>query len=200
MSTKTTLTNKKAGVLLSIFGLLGLIASTTLLHDVIELAKNPEYIPICSINPILSCTSVMASAQAELFGIPNPVFGVIAFTALITFGVLLLTGTLFARAIWQLAVAAGFMGILFSHYLFIQSMFVLGTICPWCSLIWVITIAIFWVIVSYALENKLLGTSKRLTLISELWGKYRLPILISWYLLLIAIIFVRFNEFWMSLL
>ena len=200
MSKKSTLSHKLVGTWLTILGSLGMLASVTLLHDVIELAKNPSFVPICSINPILSCTSVMASAQAEVFGIPNPVFGVIAFTMLITFGILLTAKTTFTRWIWGAALAAGVMGVIFAHWLFFQSMFVLGTICPWCSLVWVITIAIFWLLVSYVLDHELFGTTKKLTVMRSIWRRYRTAVLIAWYLLLIAIVFVRFNDYWMSLL
>ncbi len=200
MSKKSTLSHKLVGTWLTILGSLGMLASVTLLHDVIELAKNPSFVPICSINPILSCTSVMASAQAEVFGIPNPVFGVIAFTMLITFGILLTAKTTFTRWIWGAALAAGVMGVIFAHWLFFQSMFALGTICPWCSLVWVITIAIFWLLVSYVLDHELFGTTKKLTVMRSIWRRYRTAVLIAWYLLLIAIVFVRFNDYWMSLL
>lgn len=200
MSKESTLSHKLVGTWLTILGSLGMLASVTLLHDVIELAKNPSFVPICSINPILSCTSVMASAQAEVFGIPNPVFGVIAFTMLITFGILLAAKTTFTRWIWGAALAAGVMGVIFAHWLFFQSMFVLGTICPWCSLVWVITIAIFWLLVSYVLDHELFGTAKKLTVMRIIWRRYRIAVLVAWYLLLIVIIFVRFNDYWMSLL
>lgn len=200
MSKESTLSHKLVGTWLTILGSLGMLASVTLLHDVIELAKNPSFVPICSINPILSCTSVMASAQAEVFGIPNPVFGVIAFTMLITFGILLTAKTTFTRWIWGAALAAGVMGVIFAHWLFFQSMFALGTICPWCSLVWVITIAIFWLLVSYVLDHELFGTTKKLTVMRSIWRRYRTAVLIAWYLLLIAIVFVRFNDYWMSLL
>lgn len=200
MTKKKLISNKLTGGLLVFFGLLGLLASTTLLHDIIEIAKNPEFVPICSINPILSCTSVMASAQAELLGIPNPVYGIIAFTALITFGILLIAETKFTAWIWSAALAAASLGVLFAHYLFFQSMFVLGTICPWCSLVWVITIGIFWLIVTYLYDHNIFSTSRAHTRIGNIWTRYRYAILIGWYLTLIAIIFVRFNEYWMSLL
>ena len=82
-------------------GALGLVAATVLLVEKIALLRDPSYVPTCSINPILSCGSVMAAPQAEAFGIPNPIIGVAGFAAAITAGcaVLACRGML-ARWFW----------------------------------------------------------------------------------------------------
>lgn len=200
MSNQTIFSIRTVGILLTIFGLIGMFASITLLHDTMELAKNPDFVPACSINPILSCSSVMASNQAELFGLPNPVFGIIAFTALLMFGVLITAKTVFPKLIWQLAIITAGVGVFFSHYLFLQSMFVLKTICPWCSLIWILTIAIFWLIASYALDREALSTTLRFMRIRKVWGAYKYVILIGWYAILLLIVFLCFSDYWLSLL
>jgi hypothetical protein len=59
-----------------IAGVIGLTASATLLIEKIEMLKNPAYVPSCSINPVLSCGSVMVRPEASAFGFPNPLIGV----------------------------------------------------------------------------------------------------------------------------
>ena len=56
------------------------IAAATLLIEKIELIEDPSYVPSCSINPILSCGSIMVTDQAEIFGFPNPILGIIGFS------------------------------------------------------------------------------------------------------------------------
>ncbi|GIF69284.1 hypothetical protein Ais01nite_73190 [Asanoa ishikariensis] len=56
------------------------------------LLADPSYRPSCSINPILSCGSVMTTAQAEAFGFPNPVIGMVAFPVVVALGLAVLTG------------------------------------------------------------------------------------------------------------
>ena len=40
-------------------GLVGLVAAAALLIERIELLKDPDYIPTCSLNPVMACGSVM---------------------------------------------------------------------------------------------------------------------------------------------
>ena len=67
-------------------GLIGLVASTTLLIERLRLAGDEEYVPTCSLNPVLSCGSIMESAQASLLGFPNPVIGVAGFPVVLATG------------------------------------------------------------------------------------------------------------------
>ena len=81
-------------------GLLGAVAALALLLDRIALLENPEFVPACSINAVLSCTSVMTSAQSEVFGFPNPVVGVAAFPVVLTLGLLAVSGSGLPRWAW----------------------------------------------------------------------------------------------------
>src|SRR5262245_18779589 len=62
-----------------IAGVLGLAASLTLTDEKISMLTNPSYKPSCSINPVLSCGSVMVTPQASAIGFPNPLIGIVAF-------------------------------------------------------------------------------------------------------------------------
>ena len=59
-------------------GVVGFIAAAVLLVERIRLAQDSDYVPTCSLNPVLSCGSVMETAQASLLGFPNPIIGVAA--------------------------------------------------------------------------------------------------------------------------
>ncbi len=89
--------SRVVGIVLAGLAVVGLLASFTLLYDTFEVARNPAYNPSCNINPVLSCQSVMSSDQAEIVGIPNPAFGIAAFSALAAFAVLLVAGSRFSR-------------------------------------------------------------------------------------------------------
>ena len=73
-----------------IAGVVGLAAAVTLTIEKIEILINPDYVPSCSINPVLSCGSVMITPQASAFGFPNPLIGIVAFTVVLVTGVLAL--------------------------------------------------------------------------------------------------------------
>src|SRR3546814_9365405 len=86
--------------LLGVGGLVGFAAAVTLLIEKIALLEDPTYVPSCSINPILSCGSVMSTEQAEVFGFPNPIIGVAGFAIVTTVGVALVAGARLQRWFW----------------------------------------------------------------------------------------------------
>ncbi len=79
-----------SAVWILIAGVVGLAAALTLTVEKIEILINPDYVPSCSINPVLSCGSVMVTPQASAFGFPNPLIGIVAFTIVLVTGVLAL--------------------------------------------------------------------------------------------------------------
>ena len=76
--------------LMVVGGALGLLAAFQLTLEKVRVLADPSYVPACDLNPVLSCGSVIITPQAEVFGFPNPVLGLIGFSVVITLGVLLL--------------------------------------------------------------------------------------------------------------
>lgn len=85
------------GLRLTLAGGIGWLAAFVLLLEKLELLEDPNYVPSRSINPILSCGSVMRTDQAEAFGFPNPILGVVGFAIIATVGAATLAGATFAR-------------------------------------------------------------------------------------------------------
>ncbi len=83
-----------------IAGVVGFVASATLTIEKIEMLKNPAYVPTCSINPVLSCGSVMVTHQASVFGFPNPLMGIAGFAVVIVTGVLAVTKVRLPQWYW----------------------------------------------------------------------------------------------------
>lgn len=188
--------------LLLIGGTLGVIASFALTYDKIQLLQNPAYQPSCNLNPILSCMSVMKSAQANILGVPNTVFGLIAFTAVTTLGAMLLAGAVFKRWLWQAAQLVATGGIVFMHYLFFEAVFRIQAICPWCFLVWMVTIPIFFGLTIYNIRNKNLGFLhfRVLAHVARFIDRYNLDILILWYLIIFTTLLIKFWYYWQTLL
>ncbi|MGW9021750.1 vitamin K epoxide reductase family protein [Leucobacter chromiiresistens] len=128
-----------------IAGAVGWFASFELLTEYIKTLQNPDYIPNCSVSILVTCGPNMASWQGALFGFSNTIIGVAAFVAPIAVGVALLAGARFAPWFW-VAYQVGLLGA-FSLvcWLFVQSVFMLGTLCPWCMVVWTATIPLFWI-------------------------------------------------------
>ncbi|MDF2443706.1 MAG: hypothetical protein JWR01_1909 [Subtercola sp.] len=95
----------------------------------------------------------MASPQGSLFGFPNPLIGVACFVAVIVVGVGILAGATFARWFWVLFNLGIVAALVFVVWLVGQSIFVLGTLCPYCMVVWVVVIPLFWYVTVYNLRE-----------------------------------------------
>lgn len=128
-----------------IAGAVGWLAAFELLTEYIHTLKDPNYVPNCTVSVLVSCGPNMDSWQGSLFGFSNTIIGVAAFVAPIIIGVALLAGIRFPRwffNVYRLGLAAGFAFICWLAY---QSVFSLGTLCPWCMVVWTAMIPLFWI-------------------------------------------------------
>ncbi|WP_431908890.1 vitamin K epoxide reductase family protein [Amycolatopsis thermoflava] len=185
---------------LTVGGALGSLAAITLLIEKIRLLTNPDYVPTCSINPILSCGSVMSTPQAEVFGFPNPILGVAAFPVVTTIGVALLAGAQLPRWFWTGLHLGTVFGLAFVHWLFVQSVYEIGALCPYCMLVWAVTIPIFWYTTLHGLTAGHLPVPRALQPAAHALARYHSTVLTIWFLVLIALIGQAFWSFWVSLL
>lgn len=127
-----------------ILGIVGWIASFELLTEYVKTLANPDHVPNCNISILVTCGPNMAAAQGSIFGFPNPILGVSMFMAPIIVGVALLAGARFPRWFWSLYQLGLAFGFGFIAWLSFQSIFVLGTLCPWCMVVWLVMIPLFW--------------------------------------------------------
>lgn len=181
-------------------GLVGLVCAVVLLVEKIELLKNPDYVPTCSISPILSCGSVMSTPQADAFGIPNPIIGVAGFAALAMLGVVLTTGVSLPRWLWLASQAAVTLAVVFIHWLIYQSLYVIGALCPYCMVVWVVTIAVFLYTTVHNLQRLRGGATSAGRRALAALTEFRAAILTGWYLVIIVLIAIRFWDYWVTLL
>ncbi len=181
--------------ILLVTGIIGIFASIELIIQKIAVLKNPDFVPNCDINPVLSCGSVINTEQASLFGFPNPILGVIGFTVVIMFGALLLTGVVLPKAMWLGLNLGALAGMVFVIWLVTQSLYVIGALCPWCMVVWSITIPIFWQVTTDNLVSNRLSLGKS---VSEIIVTLKWILVGASYLIIIALIFVRWQDFWLK--
>lgn len=186
--------------LYTIAGSVGLAAAFTLLVEKIELLKDPTYVPSCSINPILSCGSVMKTEPAEAFGFPNPIIGVAGFAVIITIGMARLAGAEFRRWFWWGLQAGVTLAVVFVHWLVFQSLYRIDALCPYCMVVWVVTIPLFWYTTLHNLQAYLAEGRGSDTAIARTLAEYHSVVLTVWYLTIAALIAQRFWDYWSTLL
>ncbi|MEY5018765.1 MAG: hypothetical protein RJB54_683 [Actinomycetota bacterium] len=132
----------------------GLVASFILTIDKFKVLKDAGYTPSCNINATLNCKSVMLSKQAEVFGFPNSIIGIGAFSIMLTIAVLLFFGFSFPKMFLQLATFGTALAVIFCHWLAYQTTFVIGALCPYCMVAWVATLLVLSVLLRELLEVK----------------------------------------------
>ncbi|TCW19928.1 vitamin K epoxide reductase family protein [Dietzia cinnamea] len=191
---------RRLAVLLIVGGLIGLVAAVVLLVEKIALLENPDYVPSCSINPVLSCGSVMTTAQAEAFGIPNPIIGIAGFATTTALGAALLAGGVFQRWFWAGIQVGVTFAVVFIHWLIYQSLYNIGALCPYCMIVWAVTIPIFWYCTIYNLQPLRHSKPARLARILTAATEYRGAVLTAWYLLVLLLVTHRFWDYWITLI
>lgn len=175
-------------------GVIGLVAAGALLIEKIEMLVDPGYVPTCSINPVLSCGSVMVTPQASLFGFPNPLVGVIAFTLVTVTGVLAVARVSLPRWYWAGLAGGLALGTVFVHWLIFQSLYRIGALCPYCMVVWSVTIPLLVMVSSIALRP-LAGSP-----VARGLYEWRWPLVTLWFTAVLLMILVRFWDYWSTLI
>ena len=180
------------GVLIA--GVVGLTASATLLIEKIEMLQDPGYVPTCSINPVLSCGSVMVRPEASAFGFPNPLIGVVSFTLVVVTGVLAVARVGLPRWYWLgLTVGAG-LGVVFTHWLIFESLYKIGALCPYCMVVWSVIVPLFAVVAPIALRPLAANP------VARFLYHWRWPLVALWFTAVALAILVRFWDYWSTLI
>lgn len=177
-----------------IAGAIGLIAAVTLTIEKIKLLQNPAYVPSCSINPVLSCGSVMVTPQAAAFGFPNPLIGIAAFAVVVVTGVLVVAKVQLPQWYWIGMAVGTLLGTVFVHWLIYQSLYVIGALCPYCMVVWSVTIPLLVVVTSIALGPLAHNGFARVLY------QWRWSLVALWFTGLILLILVRFWNYWSTLI
>lgn len=179
--------------ILIIGGIIGLICSLTLTYDKFQIAQNPSFVPNCNLNPVISCGSVMSSREGSVFGFPNSLIGLAAYAVFITIGVAMLAGAKFKRWFWLGLEAGTIFGVGFVHWLFYNSVYTINALCPYCVVVWMVTISTFWYVTLYNIDQG------HIKLPEGSWQKiygwvrhHHLDLLLFWLLIIGALILKRF--------
>jgi len=150
------------GAAVAILGVIGWYAAYALAVDKVLTSRDPSADLDCNVSLLVQCGANLESWQGSFLGFPNPLVGLVAWAAVVTVGCLLLAGIDLAQWFW-IAFNFGLLGALTLVAWFIsQSIFVLGTLCPWCMVTWAITIPLFWAVTLHnAAEGRWGDTARR---------------------------------------
>jgi uncharacterized membrane protein len=136
--------------------LLSLLSAFVLSVEAIDLAQNPNAELSCSVNVIVNCATVAKHPSASMFGFPNSYLGMILEPVVITVAIAGLAGVRFPRG-FMLAAQIGYtLGLAYALLLLGISYFVIQALCPWCLLVTLTTIFVWFAMTRYNIrENNL---------------------------------------------
>ena len=133
-------------------GVVGWFAAFQLTLERLKVLADPTATAACDISLLVQCGKNLISWQGSVFGFPNPILGLAGWVAPIVVGMAILAGARFARWFWLLF-GLGITGALvFVIWLISQSIYQLGTLCPWCMVTWAVTIPTFYAVTVHLLR------------------------------------------------
>lgn len=150
-----------------------IIASAVLSIEAFHLALDPDTQLACDINGVLSCGEVAKSPQAQFFGFPNAFIGLATEPVVLTIAVAGLCGVRFPRWFMFAAQIGYLLGLIFAYWLFYQSFFNIGFLCPWCLTITFFTTVTFFTMLHININEKNLYLPARAQAAAErtvVWG------------------------------
>lgn len=165
-------------------GLLGWIVSFLLYHEYIGQLTGGDALISCDISPIVTCGPNLLSPGGNLLGFSNSLIGIVLFVGPVYAGVSALAARGGLRA-WYWRVYALFVlgGFVFVHVLAYRSVFEYGSLCPWCMVVWLVTIPLFWSVLGWTLRAGVWGRGRRFGEIVLSW----LPLIVVVDYLVIAV-------------
>lgn len=192
--------DKTLPYILVIGGIIGTLMAFIIMFEKIHLLKDPSYVPECSINPIISCGNIMKSDQAQAFGFPNPILGLIGFPIVTTIGMAMLAGAKFKKWFWLGLQAGTILGVAFCMWLFYEAVYRIGSLCPYCIVVWTVTIPIFLYTTIYNVRQGFIKVPKKFQKWADFKMRHHGDILFLWYLIIFLAIMQHFWYYWKTLI
>ncbi len=176
--------------------LLSLLASFVLSVEALQLAKNPNAALSCSVNVVLNCATVAKHPSAEMLGFPNSFIGMMAEPVVITVAIAGLAGIKFPRRFMQWAQVGYSLGLIYALVLLGISYFVIQALCPWCLLVTLTTILVWFSITRYNIREKNLPLprdwQKKLTQFIK--NDYDKAVMLGFIAFIIAAIIIKYGN------
>lgn len=141
-------------------GVAGGIVSFLLYHEYIAQLRGDTPLISCSISPVVTCGPNLLSPGGNLLGFSNSVIGMVLFTGPIFAGASALAATEGLRAwYWRTYTVFVAGAFLLVHFFAYRSVFEYSSLCPWCMIIWLVTIPLLFTVLGWTLRAGVWGGS-----------------------------------------
>lgn len=109
-------------------------------------------------------------------------------------GVLAVAKVALPQWVWAGLAAGSLLGAVFVHWLIYQSLYVIGALCPYCMVVWAVTVPLLVVASSIALRPLAGNTFARVLY------QWRWSLVVLWFTAVLLLILVRFWNYWSTLI
>lgn len=147
-----------------VLGAVGWAAAFILSAEKVVTLIDPNPKLECDFSLLVQCGTNLQSWQGSLFGFPNPLLGLVGWSAVITVAVLIFARVQLSRWFWNLFNVGVAAALALVIWLIAQSIFALGTLCPWCMVTWAVTIPLFWMTTLGHARHGMMGPAAQATL------------------------------------
>lgn len=178
-------------IVLLVTGVIGWVASVILLVERVRNLQSRSEALSCDISPFVSCGALFERWQASVLGFPNPILGVAGFVAPIAVAVGLMAGARFSAWYWRLFSLGVLSAWLFVTWLYTQSVYAIGVLCPYCMLVWAVTIPMWWYLLAWGLKHGTLFGNRTRSLGEQLFPFAWVAVLAN-YAVIVLTILVQF--------
>jgi uncharacterized membrane protein len=177
-------------------GIFAFVAAFVLSVEKVHLLQNPDAVLSCTVNLVLNCASVMKTPQASVFGFPNSFIGVAGFAIVIAVAMGGLLKVKYSRTYLVTAQVFYGLGLLFSYWLFFQSVYVIQVLCPWCLVVTFMTTILFETLLRINLRRNNFSLSKTTNAkVQKFLDKdFDKLIVAAWIVLLVALVLGKFGD------
>ena len=180
--------------LLLVFGFTGAGASVIISIEKQELLKHPKTVLACDLNPIYSCGNVIDSKRSALLGIPNELIGIMMFTGIFTVGLLLLAGAKPKEWFFKIFMAGMTLFSAMTIFLWHESVYVIGSLCIFCSSVWFSGWAITMALFTYTYDKGFYTKAQKdVAEVLAFIRKYNVAV---WALTITILVAFTLNHFW----
>ena len=131
-----------------------------------------------------------------MLGFPNPLLGIIGFTVVLVTGVLAVSKVALPQWYWIGLSVGTLVGAVLVHWLIFQSLYRIGALCPYCMVVWAVSVPLLVVLMSIVFRPVLDRGDSTLARVLYQW---RWSIVTLWFTAVFLMIMVRFWDYWSTL-
>jgi hypothetical protein len=125
---------------------------------------------------------------------------VAAFPVVATLGILTVANVALPRWVWRGLLAGCVFGLGSVHWLMFQSLFRIQALCPYCMVVWIVMITVFWYTLLYCLNQAVVPLADAMRPPVRIATTFHGTVVTVWLLVITAVIGVHFWDFWKTLL